>query len=251
MNNLAINLSDFAPISLREMDDVKLLDRVDTKFVIHRDSLAGYLEAISSKYRVLCIDGQLIHPYETLYFDTPDFHLYQMHHNGVLNRYKLRCRKYVSSGDSFFEIKTKTNKSRTCKQRIPVADIPEYLDEPLNQYIHDHTPKLYAEYIPALRVYFDRLTLVNKSVGERLTFDMNLRYEYDGIKKEILNMVIVEIKQQKCSVSPFKELMKLQHQHQAYMSKYCMGLTCIHKDLKMNNFKRKITALNKQGYEIH
>ena len=80
---------------------------------------------------------------------------------------------------------------------------------------------------------------------------MNLRYEYDGIKKEILNMVIVEIKQQKCSVSPFKELMKLQHQHQAYMSKYCMGLTCIHKDLKMNNFKRKITALNKQGYEIH
>ena len=251
MNNLAIPLSCFDPISLREMDDVKLLNRVDTKFVIHRDSLHGYLRAISSQYRVLCIEGQLVHPYETLYFDTPDFHLYQMHHNGVLNRYKLRCRKYVSSGDSFFEIKTKTNKSRTCKQRIPVDDIPERLDEPLNQYITEHTPKVFSEYVPALRVYFDRLTLVNKAVGERLTFDMNLRYEYNGIKKEIPNMVIVEIKQQKCSVSPFKELMKMEHRHQDYLSKYCMGLTCIHKDLKMNNFKRKITALNKQGYEIH
>jgi hypothetical protein len=233
------------------MDDVKLLDRIDTKFVIHRDSLPGYLEAIKSQYMVLSINDQLIHPYETLYFDTPDFRLYQMHHNGVMNRYKLRCRKYVSSGDSFFEIKTKTNKSRTCKQRIPVDDIPECLDEPLHQYIQDHTPKLYTEYVPALRVYFDRLTLVNKSAGERLTFDLNLRYEYDGVIKEMLNMVIVEVKQQKCSVSPFKELMKARHHHKDYLSKYCMGLTCIHKDLKMNNFKRKITALNKQGYEIH
>lgn len=251
MNNLATTLSYFAPISLREMDDVKLLNRVDTKFVIHRNNLNGYLQAISSQYRVLSIDEQLVHPYETLYFDTPDFHLYQMHHNGVLNRYKLRCRKYVSSGDSFFEIKTKTNKSRTCKQRIPVDDIPESLDESLNEYITAHTPKVFSGYVPALRVYFDRLTLVNKTAGERLTFDMNLRYEYDGVKKEILNMVIVEIKQQKCSVSPFKEMMKMEHHHQDYLSKYCMGLTCIHKDLKMNNFKRKITALNKQGYEIH
>lgn len=251
MNNLATILSYFAPISLREMDDVKLLDRIDTKFVIHQDHLVGYLQTIKDDYRMLCINGESIHPYETLYFDTPDFHLYQMHHNGVLNRYKLRCRKYVSSGDSFFEIKTKTNKNRTCKQRIQVAGIPEYLDEPLHQYVMEHKPDGFSEYIPALRVYFERLTLVNTKAGERLTFDMNLRYEYEGVKKEIPHMVIVEVKQQKCSVSPFKELMKSQHHHQDYMSKYCMGLTCIHKDLKMNNFKRKITALNKQGYEIH
>jgi hypothetical protein len=251
MNNLSTMLSSFIPISLEEMDHVKLLNRIDTKYILHEDQLKEYLAAITNQYSLLVINGKLFHPYETLYYDTPDFNLYQMHHNGKRNRYKLRCRKYVNSGMSFFEIKTKTNTCRTIKDRIQIENIPDSLDSTLNQYISDHTPGEFQDYIPSLNVFFDRITLVNKSANERLTFDINLRYKHNGDEKHIRNIVIVEVKQDKDSLSPFRELMKTQRQHQSYLSKYCVGLTSLHKELKKNNFKHKIFELNKLGYDIH
>ncbi len=250
MINLSNMLSPFTPISLDEMDHVQLLNRIDTKYILHEDQLQEYIEAITSKYKILVIGGKVFHPYENLYFDTPDFHLYQMHHNGKGNRFKLRCRKYVTTGISFFEIKTKTNKRRTIKNRIQIASIPESLDENLNQYITDHTPGEYQNYIPSLQVYFDRITLVNKSARERLTFDLNLRYKHNGIEKKIPNIVIVEVKQEKNTLSPLRERMKMQRQPQNYLSKYCLGLTSLHKELKRNNFKHKFLELNKFGYDI-
>jgi hypothetical protein len=251
LKNLTATLSNFIPISLEEMDHVKLLDRIDTKFVINEDQLSEYLKAVVPHYYILTIGGGLLHPYETLYFDTPSFQLYQMHHNGLRNRYKLRCRKYVNSGISFFEIKTKTNTSRTIKKRIQVESIPDSLDAPLNQYIKDHTPGDFHNYVPALRVFFDRLTFVNKLANERLTFDLNLRYACNGTEKKIDRIVIVEVKQEKHSVSPFGELMKINHQHKNYLSKYCLGVACLNKGLKRNRFKQKINELNKLGYDLH
>jgi len=251
LNNLITILSNFIPISLEEMDHVKLLDRIDTKFVINEGQLSDYLEAVVPDYYILTIGGESLHPYETLYFDTPAFQLYQMHHNGVRNRYKLRCRKYVNSGISFFEIKKKTNTSRTIKKRIQVERIPDSLDAPLNQYIKEHTPGILHNYVPALRVFFDRLTFVNKIANERLTLDLNLRYTCNGAEKKIDRIVIAEVKQEKHSVSPFRELMKVNHQQKNYLSKYCLGLACLNKGLKRNRFKQKIDALNKLGYDLH
>lgn len=251
MNNLSITLSNFIPISLEEMDHVKLLDRIDTKYIIHEDKLQEYLAAVATQYSLLMISGKSLHHYETLYFDTPGFHLYQMHQNGKRNRYKLRCRKYVDSGISFFEVKSKTNTCRTIKSRIQVENIPETLNEPLNQYISEHTPDVYHYYVPTLRVFFDRITLVNKQANERLTLDLNLRYTSNGFEKKIQKIVIVEVKQEKHSVSPFRELMKIKRQPQNYMSKYCLGITYLNKGLKMNHFKQKISALNKLGYDTN
>jgi hypothetical protein len=105
--------------------------------------------------------------------------------------------------------------------------------------------------MPSLRVYFDRLTLVSKQANERLTFDTNLRYLSRGQEKQIRRMVIVEVKQENHSVSPFGQLMKINHQHKNYISKYCIGVACLNKNLKANRFKQKINALNKLGYDIH
>lgn len=251
MPDLSSTLQTFHPITLEEMDHVKLLNRIDTKFVIHERQLTEYLSAVSNKYSLLKIGGKTVHPYETLYFDTPDFHLYQMHHNGKRNRFKLRCRKYTNTGITFFEVKSKTNRNRTIKNRVQVANIPEILDERLNRYIREHTSEESQSYIPALRVYFDRLTLVNKQANERLTFDLNLRYKCNEYEKEILDIVIVEVKQEKYTLSPLRELMRTQRQPQNHLSKYCMGLTCLHKELKANNFKQKINQLIRLGYDIH
>lgn len=251
MNNLSATLRTFMPISLQEMDHVKLLDRIDTKYMLHEDLLQEYLAAVSAQYNILVIGGKLLHPYETLYFDTPDFRLYKMHHNGKRNRYKLRCRKYVNTGISFFEVKSKTNTDRTVKQRMQVENIPEILTEQLNQYIFKHTPGGLHNYVPSLRVFFDRITFVNKEENERLTIDLNLRYASNGDEKSIDNIAIVEVKQEKHSVSPFRELMKMERHSKNYMSKYCLGVTCLNKGLKMNRFKQKLNTLNKLGYDIY
>jgi hypothetical protein len=243
-------IDKFSSISLEEMDHVKLLNRLDTKFTVHEQQLVDYLELVSEKYYLLKIDNKVIHPYETLYFDTPAYKLYLMHHNGRRNRYKLRCRRYVNSGITFFEVKSKTNTSRTVKQRLRVEQIPAVLNDKLNEYIMEHTPDKTPEYQPSLSVFFDRITLVNKTAAERLTIDMNLRFGINGEEKGIKNLVIVEVKREKHSNSPFVELMKSHHQPKSYLSKYCMGLTCLNKDLKMNRFKQKFNNLIKLGYEV-
>jgi len=251
MNSLSSLLLSFSPISLEEMDRVKLLDRIDTKFIVHEDQLPQFLAEVSSKYSLLLISGESVHPYETLYFDTPDYNLYRMHHNGRRNRFKLRCRKYINSGIVYFEIKSKTNTRRTIKKRMRIDIIPETLSEQLNQYISQHTPGNYRDFVPTLRVFFDRLTFVNKEANERLTIDLNLRYETKGVEKKIKKIAIVEVKQEKHSISPFRQLMKKQRLQNNYLSKYCLGLICLIKGIKMNRFQQKINALTKLGYEIH
>lgn len=101
MNTLSQVLSRFEPISLEQMDNVRLMDRTDTKFVFRIEQLPFFLEQVSNDYRVLEVTSARISRYETLYFDTEDFQLYLKHQNGKLNRYKIRFRKYVESGLNF------------------------------------------------------------------------------------------------------------------------------------------------------
>ncbi|MEI6748624.1 MAG: polyphosphate polymerase domain-containing protein [Bacteroidota bacterium] len=232
MTNLAANLLNFTPISLEEMDRVKLLDRIDTKYVFNQDMLENYMLAIVGQYKILSIDGKLVHPYETLYYDTPDYSLYRMHHNGRQNRFKLRFRKYLNSNISFFEIKKKTNTHRTIKKRVSVEDILETLNDPLKEFIANHTPDTTRTYVPSLRVYFNRITLVNIFANERLTIDTDLRYTINGHEKCIEKMVIAEVKQEKHNVSPFQQLMLKKRLRGNYISKYCMGVVCLIREVK-------------------
>ncbi len=109
---------EYAPISLKEMDAVALLNRTDTKFVLSTDQLLQALAALQHDYRILSVAGQRLNHYRTLYFDTPNFDLYNLHVNERSDRYKVRSREYTDSRRSFLEVKHKTNKGRTIKERI-------------------------------------------------------------------------------------------------------------------------------------
>ena len=65
-------LGRFEAIGLAQMDAVALLDRTDTKYVLHTSQLYTALAALSTDYQVLEIDSVRLHPYRTLYFDTAD-----------------------------------------------------------------------------------------------------------------------------------------------------------------------------------
>ena len=68
----AAALDGFAPVSLKEMDAVRLMNRVDTKYLTDEATLAGVLrDAAAAGYRVLVAGGARISPYNSVYFDTP------------------------------------------------------------------------------------------------------------------------------------------------------------------------------------
>ena len=103
-------MSDFTPISLGDMDGVKLMSRTDTKFAFQANKLPFLLRKLIPFYSVLVIDGKLIHDYKSLYYDTNDRKFYTDHHNQRVNRNKIRFREYVGSELTFLEIKLNITK---------------------------------------------------------------------------------------------------------------------------------------------
>jgi hypothetical protein len=238
-------LNKFASISLEEMDDVKLLDRTDTKFVFSLGHLPILFEKSLSAYRILEINGQRLSRYETLYFDTENFDLYNKHQNKKLNRYKIRIRKYVDSELSFFEIKFKNNKGRTIKQRIKIKNESILLEGNAAAFLKDKTNIDPLSLQPKLWVDYSRITLVNITTQERVTIDVDLRFRSKHPDTLLNHIAIVEVKQNKSIASHFGKLLKELHIHEGSISKYCIGVTQVYDHVKKNNFKPNLTFLNK------
>ena len=172
------------------MSGISLMNRTDTKFVAGIERVRELLFMAKNDYFVQQTGGMRILSYYSVYFDTKTFDMYVAHQNGKLNRQKIRIRSYVDSGDNFLEVKTKNNRGRTDKKRIPVDTFdpskPQY-NIIFSDDIHDDKPncvdflKEYLHCSPAtlkesLEIRFDRITLVNKKKTERLTIDMNLNF---------------------------------------------------------------------------
>jgi hypothetical protein len=211
--------------------------------------LHNILNQCITNYRVLSIDESRYSHYETHYFDTPGFEMYLQHHNGKLNRNKIRFRDYVDTGVSFFEIKLKTNKGRTIKNRVKFNnrkyEITGQSELLLKQHTHFYTENL----LEVIQVNYDRITLVQSNMNERLTIDFNLTFSYQNRKKSFPSLVIAEIKQDKTSKSPFIELMQANFIHSFSISKYCLGIASIRTNVKHNNFKSKLHTINKLCHE--
>ena len=94
-------LSQLPPIGLDDMKAVRLMNRIDQKYMACADLLESLLERIADGYYVQQIEGNPLAPYRTLYFDTDDLRMYTMHHNKKLNRQKLRVRCYRSTNTTF------------------------------------------------------------------------------------------------------------------------------------------------------
>ena len=248
MTDLLI-LNEFDPISLLEMDSVELLDRLDTKFMFNLDQLEPVLAQISSEYKVLTINGNKFSHYETRYFDTPDMQMYLQHHNGKLNRQKVRFRSYLDSGSIFFEIKLKTNKGRTIKDRIKKVN-PGYFIEGESEQLLKHDTRYNADMLSeAIQINYNRITLVSKNMSERLTIDFGLKFRLNDKEKTLSTLVIAEVKQDSAAKSPFISLMQLNSIPSRSLSKYCLGIASLNTDVKSNNFKRKIININKLCHE--
>ena len=183
-------VNTFSSISLKEMDGIALLNRTDTKFVFHKMDLIPVLEEMKNHYKVLEIDKGRVMTYNSLYFDTKTKIFYHDHHNGKINRKKIRIRKYLESNRCFLEIKQKDAKGKTNKSRIEIPDIESFLSEASIDFIRKITLKDY-DLSPTIWSLFNRITMVNNTDKERVTIDLNLSFNINDSTESFDNIVIL------------------------------------------------------------
>lgn len=231
-------LQQYAPISLSEMADVSLQNRTDTKYAMHASTLLAALSQLQTEYRVLAVNGTRLNHYQTLYFDTADFDLYQRHHAGALNRYKVRSRVYLESELAYFEVKHKTNKKRTVKSRLQTDDFMTKINGETAVFLQNHYPYEPGALLPVLGNSFTRITLVSRHRPERLTLDFDLTFHRGTQQLALPSLAIAEVKREGYTQnSDFVQQMHAQRVQPTSFSKYCLGVTYLYPQLKQNNFK--------------
>lgn len=245
LNPLEQIVEQFAPISLKEMDGVELMNRTDTKFVVSLAQLMSILNEVKQTYRILEIGGVCFNHYETLYYDTAEFLFYTRHHNGKRNRWKIRKRSYVDSSQSFLEVKFKSNRGRTQKQRTGIPEIGMELSGDEEKFIGTKSGiNFHLE--PQVKNNFTRLTLVEPLLPERITIDLELSFEWNNKRVDLNQIVIVEVKQENRNrLSPFVQALKKRHVREESISKYCLGVAMLVPFVKKNKFKEKLIRVNK------
>ena len=242
-------LDRLPPITLEQMESIKLMNRLDTKYVATKRQLIELLQMVDGKYYVQEIGEYRVCPYRTTYFDTDEHTMYLMHHNRRACRVKVRVRTYLSSGDlTFLEVKNKNNHGRTKKKRIQVPSLEAAQTA-------DGAPELVQKkaHIPfgsmhqVVQNLFDRITLVNMAKTERLTIDFNIRFHNfeTGRDADSDQLVIIELKRDGNVFSPIVSLLRDLHIHPTGFSKCCIGMVWTDPSLRQNNFKAKVRKLAK------
>jgi len=241
-----IKENSFSPIRLEEMERVKLMNRTDTKYWFHERQLQDLLSEIQDDYFMLFVHNKVVLPYSTVYYDTPENNMFINHHNGKLNRFKIRRRSYDLSNISFLEVKFKNNKGRTIKKRVAANFGETKFSNEEKEFLSKHIPFKCDHLQPSLINNFTRITLVNKNFQERCTIDLNLGFR-KGTKKVLLNnLVIVEIKSEGSPTnSPLARALRDERIKSSGFSKYCVGRTVTDSSIKRNAFKAKIRRIEK------
>ncbi len=244
-------LDQMAPIGLDDMKAVRLMNRVDQKYMASASQLEALLSRIADRYYVQHIEGNPLAPYRTLYFDTDGLDMYTMHHNQRLTRQKLRVRTYRSTDTTYFEIKNKDNKKKTRKVRIPI-DVSRFDDclavPEVAAFVDTNTPYPVASLHPCLENRFERITLVDKGMSERVTIDRGITFCNRATDRnaDIGQLLVIEVKHEVgAPASDIERALHELHVLPRRMSKYCIGTALTDPAAKYNRFKPKLLYISK------
>lgn len=243
MTEISKTTAIFHPITLAQMDEVKLMNRTDRKYWFHRDQITEVLRAVADRYYMLEVNGERILPYTTTYYDTEQNAMFAAHHRGKSNRYKIRRRCYVSTQSSFLEVKFKNNKGRTIKSRHTSSYANSDFDSKDREFISNNTPYSCDSLRQILETQFCRLTLVSKGMNERCTIDLDLHFKDKHRDAEFKDVIIVEVKTDGRSKSTIIEALNRQRIKPSGFSKYCVGRSLLDSDIKQNLFKQKLRKI--------
>lgn len=240
-------LDQLPPITLDEMKDIKLMNRIDKKYLATIGQLEQLLVMAQGKYMVQEIEGKRYNRYHTIYLDTPDEEMYTEHHNGRIVRQKVRVRTYLDSGDTFLEVKNKNNHGRTKKKRITVKSLHTLHEDDGDVLLSKYSKYLLVDLVPKVENRFERITLVNMAKTERLTIDCHVKFHHweTDIHDTFDRLVIIELKRDGNVYSPVKDMLRELRIKPSGFSKYCIGSALTNPTLKRNRFKSRFVKINK------
>jgi hypothetical protein len=245
-DQISFSISSFTKVGLKEADIVKLMTRHDEKYICTVAELPAILKKAATLFRILDIDGTRIQNYETTYLDTADHRMYLDHHNGKLNRYKIRFREYLGSHQFFLEIKKKDNHGDTEKTRIQITQDFTYKHGANRAFILENSPFDPRLLEPVLTSSFSRITLIGAGIGERVTLDLHPSWRHGSLQASLPGVVIIEVKSARGnSAEGFGHLLREQRVMTRRISKYCTGTCLLYPEIRQNRFKLKLLHLKK------
>lgn len=242
----------FAPVSLDELNArAAMLKRSDNKYIVRAVVLHEAVPVLAREFDILEIADQRAFIYETCYFDDAARSSYFEHHQGRRRRCKVRMRKYVDAGQCFVEVKLKDKAGVTVKKRLACA--PEQfgqLDERALAFVrtayHDHYGDAFTQQLqPVVVMRYQRLTLVAKAGGERMTVDFGLEFATPHKAIAVAHkLFLLETKSARANGVADKILRAL-HQHPTSpCSKYCISLAALEEVDQYNRFLPALRRLD-------
>ncbi len=251
------SLNQFAPIRIEEMDSIKLMNRIDSKYLTDTLVLSEILsDALASGYRIFENCGKRLLGYDSIYFDTEDIRMFTEHRRGKATREKVRTRSYTDSGQYFLEVKRKDNHKRTKKKRItiPAEDFSDFRKKTDTcGWLDAHSDYSSDILSPSLESTFKRITLVNRNLNERITIDTSVKFRNPRTKTvaSLGAAAVIELKQDGRTGSQMKGILLKHRVKPIRISKYCIGIASTDSTVQLGRFKSKLRAiekLNKQFY---
>ncbi|HQK37465.1 MAG TPA: polyphosphate polymerase domain-containing protein [Bacteroidales bacterium] len=249
-----ISLEGYHTISLEEVMRASLAERMEQKYILPAILLPDLLQMLKKDFDLMVVGGQPVQLYESVYFDTPALSTYLAHHNGIGDRFKIRLRKYHSTSTSFLEIKHRIPTGKVIKKRIQVSDLMIDLSM-YSEFLRCNSPYQPEELEEKIRSYYYRITLVNKVLEERATFDYGLLFTRGNERQDFSPLVIAEFKFSKDLRRPScQDLLRSFHIRNTSISKYCTGIASLYQDVRKNRFKQNLRKINRiivNHYENH
>lgn len=234
----------FASITLDQLNEkAEMLSRIDNKYVIDRWMLEKVLPELLEEFDILEIDQCRAFTYETRYFDDPQRSAYYEHHQGLRKGFKVRVRRYADAGLCFLEVKVKGQRGMTLKHRLPYdpdnleALTPEAFEFARTTYSNQYNKPFEYDLRRALDVRYQRITLVAKSGGERMTIDAKLHFgTADKTLDATSDVFIVETKSALGRGFADKCLRRVHARPTGKCSKYCIGMAALGEVSRWNRF---------------
>ena len=248
---LGAHLAGFERVGLDDLGDAGLMRREDTKYLLDSRVLPELLRGLERSYRLLEVAGLVEHEYRTLYYDTRAYDLFAAHHRGVLDRVKVRERKYVSTDTLFLEVKHKDKKGVTRKTRSTAARWDDDLDPAVTgvagTYPTDPGGRLY----PVMWNAYQRLTLVAIDRPERVTIDTGLWFSSSGGSVGLGGLSVTEVKQPRIDrASLMMTRLRELGVRPGGFSKYCMGVSLLVPGVKHNRFKPRLRRIDRLAGDL-
>lgn len=208
-------------ISLEEAKEIKLMNRIDKKYIINFDQFCSLCDYIANNFYIVYSGYNFMLDYKSIYFDTEFNNMYRDHEWHEKKRQKIRIREYAD-GEQFLEIKTKSQEDYTKKIRVPFKGKTL---EGYKKWICDNLSYDYNTLSEKLEVRFKRITLINLEKDTRITIDFGIHYHnYKNENDFIEKNMIVEVKKESYNKTPFElKLEELGIQEGKY-SKYHIGI---------------------------